>query len=214
MFPENFGAEEVLDLTSGQTLDDWKTFYDGADRLIQHLKANGYSGTILTVAADSGTIYPSGILESTPIFDSGRFFSSGQDPIPKDVVEMLCRMFDREGLTLVPGLSLSGPIPKLENLIRSSGRENLRPVDFRGEQAAWSNDVPVYSALNSVVQQRIAGLSPHNLHSIRWSPVGLRLAYRYKIPGRFGRCATGRRSGERLDAGSKLVTRIKSQAMV
>ena len=155
MFPENFGAEEVLDLANGQRLDDWKTFYDGADRLIQHLKANGYSGTILTVAADSGTIYPSKILEPTPIFDSGRFFATGQDPIPKDVLEMLCRMFNREGLTLIPGLSLSGPIPNLENQIRAQGGKGLRPVDFRGDPAPASTEVPVYSALHADVQQAV-----------------------------------------------------------
>ena len=154
MFPENFGADEVFDATSGQTLDDWKTFYDGADRMIQYLKANGYSGTVLTVAADSGAIYPSDILQPTPIFDSGRFFSTGQDPIPKDVVEMLCRMFDREGLTLVPGLSLSGPIPQLESQIRATGGNGLRLVDFRGE-ISLSNDAPVYSALNTDVQQAV-----------------------------------------------------------
>ena len=155
MFPENFGADEVYDANGRQTLDDWKTFYVGADRLIQYLKSNGYSGTVLTIAADSGAIYPSSILQPTPIFDSGRFFSTGQDPLPKDVVEMLCRMFDREGLTLVPALSLSGPIPRLESQIRASGGEGLRPVDFRGESALQANDGPVYSALNADVQQAV-----------------------------------------------------------
>ena len=154
MFPENFGADEVYDANGRQTLDDWKTFYVGADRLIQYLKSNGYSGTVLTVAADSGAIFPSGVLQPTPIFDSGRFFSTGQDPLPKDVVELLCRMFDREGLTLVPALSLSGPIPRLESRIRV-GEGGLRPIDFRGEAAPQTKAGPVYSALNAEVQQAV-----------------------------------------------------------
>lgn len=155
MFPENFGADEVFEPAIDQSLDDWVTFYRGADRLVQYLKANGYTGTVLTAAADSGAIYPSELLGSTPIFDSGVFFASGQDPFQKDVLELLFRMFDREGLTLIPGFAFSGPIPELETRIRLEGPDRFRPVDYRGEVASLSVDQSDYNPLNPVVQHQV-----------------------------------------------------------
>ncbi len=155
MFPENFGADEVYEPAIDQTLDDWLTFYRGADRLVQYLKANGYTGSVLTAAADSGAIYPSVHLGATPIFDSGVFFASAQDPIQKDVLELLFRMFDREGLTLIPGLAFSGPIPELESRIRLEGPGRFRPVDFRGQVADLSAEHSAYNPLNPIVQRQI-----------------------------------------------------------
>ncbi len=153
LFPENFGANEIEDEAISQHLDDWETFYVGADRMVQYLKANGYSGAILNVAADSSTLYPSELLESTPVLDSGVFFASGQDPLQKDVLELLFRMFDREGLNLVPALAFSGPLPRLEERIRQEGAGNYRLVDFRG----YTNEQkgPAYNALNPTVQQAV-----------------------------------------------------------
>ena len=68
----------------------------------------------VTVACDGSAIYPSRILGASPKHDSGTFFSNGQDPIRKDVLEMLFRMFEREGLVLVPTLAMSGPLPVVE----------------------------------------------------------------------------------------------------
>ncbi len=44
---------------------------------------------MLAVLADGSTIYPSARLEPTPRYDTGAFFASGQDPVRKDVLEML-----------------------------------------------------------------------------------------------------------------------------
>jgi hypothetical protein len=156
MFPENFGASEVYEPAIDQMLDDWLTFYRGADRLIQYLKAHGYTGAVLTAAADSGAIFPSEHLGATPIFDSGVFFASGQDPIQKDVLEMLFRMFDREGLTLVPAFAFSGPLPQLEARIREVGPQNFRPTDFRGQVSRLNGRRAAYSPLNPEVQDQVA----------------------------------------------------------
>ncbi len=53
----------------------------------------------MTVLADGSTIYPSRLLEPTPRYDTGVYFASGQDPYRKDVLELLFRLFDREGLS-------------------------------------------------------------------------------------------------------------------
>ena len=85
-------------------------FYEGATRFVQHLKANGYGGAFVTVASDGSSIYPSDLLLPSPKHDTGIFFTNGQDPIRKDVLEMLFRMFEREGLVLVPTLGVIGAV--------------------------------------------------------------------------------------------------------
>ena len=79
-------------------MDDWVTFYEAGRRLIEYLQYAGYNAVVLSVLARGGTIYPSDLLNPTPRYDTGVFFSTGQDPVRKDVLEMLFRLFDREEL--------------------------------------------------------------------------------------------------------------------
>jgi len=90
-FTENFGASEYVDPTVGQPLDDWVTFYQGVDRLIQHLKARNLAGAFVAVAADGSGLYPGQALQPGPLYDTGCFLSYGNDPIQKDVVELMFR---------------------------------------------------------------------------------------------------------------------------
>ncbi|MEQ1904918.1 MAG: hypothetical protein ABL888_12090 [Pirellulaceae bacterium] len=153
LFAENFAGQKSLDLVTNESLEDWQTFYQSADRLIQFLKHSGHNGMMLTVNAQGGALYPSPLWQSTPRFDSGRFFSSGQDPIQKDLLEMLFRMFDREGLQLVPALTFATPLPQVEQAIRDGSDPSCLLVDYRGQ---LSND-PInprrYNPLSPTVQE-------------------------------------------------------------
>lgn len=120
LFPENFGAAEALDLATGRSHKDWQTFYLGGLRLIEYLKYAGYDSAIIPVVCEGGALFPSQSLTATPKFDDGALFHSGQDPVPKDVVEMLLRLFDREGLKLIPAIQFSSLLPDLEEELRSS----------------------------------------------------------------------------------------------
>ena len=121
LFPENFSAAECLDPASGRTFDDWSTFYEGGTRLVEYLNYTGCNGLMLGVLADGSTIYPSSLLQPTPHHDTGVFFASGQDPIRKDVLEMLLRLFDRENLQLIQMIEFAAPLPELEALRRAGG---------------------------------------------------------------------------------------------
>jgi hypothetical protein len=114
LFAENFGAGEALDAATSRTLDDWNTFYLGARRMIEELKFAGYNGAVISVVCEGSALYPSQLLEPTPKYDMGQFFATGQDPLRKDVVEMLFRLFDREGLQLVPAVQFATPLVELE----------------------------------------------------------------------------------------------------
>lgn len=118
LFVENFSAPEALDTISRRSLDDWNTMYQGGQHLLRYLKHVGYGGLMMSVWADGSSIYPSQHLQPTPRYDTGVFFGTGQDPLRKDALEMLFRMFDREGLTLIPALHFASPLPELEALKR------------------------------------------------------------------------------------------------
>jgi len=160
LFPENFSATEGLDEWSGRGLDDWVTFYEGASRLVEYLHYVGYNGLIMTVLADGSTIYPSQLVEPTMRYDTGAFFISGQDPMRKDVLELLMRMFDREGLQLVPAMQFAAPLPALEGLRRDSERAAIG-IELIGPQGKRWVDAheprkglaPYYNPLDPRVQK-------------------------------------------------------------
>jgi len=159
LFCENFGATESLDSWSGRSLDDWQTFYEGSTRLIEYLNHAGYNGLMLAALADGSTIYPSTLLEPNPLYDTGAFFDSGQDPFRKDVLELLLRLFDREGSKLIPALQFSSPLPALEALLRESEPQTSGIVLVGPDGDTWTARqtprrglAPYYNPLNAQVQ--------------------------------------------------------------
>ncbi|NUQ61936.1 MAG: family 10 glycosylhydrolase [Pirellulales bacterium] len=124
LLPENFSASESLGSLSDLSVDDWATFYESGTRLVEYLDYVGYNGLMLSVLADGSSIYPSRLLEPTPRYDTGVFFTTGQDPVRKDVLEMLLRLFDRRGLRLIPAIEYSCPLPELEAVLRAGGPES------------------------------------------------------------------------------------------
>ncbi len=142
LFPENFSASETADAWSGRSLDDWVTFYEGATRFVQYLRYTGYNGAIVSVACEGSAIYPSQFLTPNPKYDTGVFFASGQDPQRKDVLELLFRLFDREGLRLVPAVQFSSPLAALEKQRRDQPEQavGIDLVDRRGRK--WTDITP------------------------------------------------------------------------
>lgn len=160
LFVENFSGPEALDPVSHRCLDDWNTVYQGGLRLTKYLEHAGYTGLMMSVLADGSTIYPSRIVEPTPRYDTGVYFSSGQDPVRKDALEMLFRMFDRDNLTLIPALGFAAPLPELEALKRIGGPEALGIEWIGADGAAWLNNraprqglAPYYNVLHEHVQE-------------------------------------------------------------
>ncbi|MEM7453208.1 MAG: family 10 glycosylhydrolase [Planctomycetota bacterium] len=159
MFTDSFDARQYKDPLIDQPLDDWLTFYQGADRLIQYLKANSYRGAFITVASEGSSIYPSRLLDASPKYDTGIFLSDGQDPVRKDVLELLMQMFDREGLTLVPTLALSSPLPAVEAMREQDQVNSFDLVDFRqNKRSREQTAVPVYNPLDPLVQRSVTAI--------------------------------------------------------
>jgi hypothetical protein len=163
-FVRNFMATESVDGESDQPFEDWQTFYEGGTRLVEYLKFAGYDGVSLGVISGGGGLFPSQLFQPTPKHDRGIFFSSGQDPVEKDVLEMLFRLFDREGLRLIPVVSFSSRLPALEAQCRDTNdaRGAAPPAGIAMLDAAgyaWSDrnsfdgDGPYYNPLDPRVQQ-------------------------------------------------------------
>ena len=101
-------------------------------------------------------------MQATPRYDTGTFFDSGQDPVRKDVVELLLRLFERDGLKLIPSLDFSSPLPELEEVLRKRGAEavGLQWVDADGQvQQGWLAQgqvtIPYYNPLHPRVQEAV-----------------------------------------------------------
>ena len=162
LLPENFSANEILDPWSGRSLDDWTTFHEAGTRLVEYLHYAGYNALMMCVLADGSALYPSDLLEATPRYDTGVFFASAQDPLRKDVLEMLLRLLDREDLQLIPAVELAAPLPALEALGRRGpderqGLEWIGPDGVTWTQAygARRGLAPYYNLLDPRVQDAV-----------------------------------------------------------
>ncbi|MCH2181997.1 MAG: hypothetical protein MK108_08335 [Mariniblastus sp.] len=157
-FVERLGIEKQVDPKLGQPIDDWVVYYEALDRLIQRLKASGKHGAVVTVLADGSALFPSNELQPTPRYDTGTFAPNGRDPFRKDIVEMMYRMFEREGLWLVPALKFSSTLPAIEKF-RDSNTEvhGFDLVNFRGDRPSEleAGALPYYNPLDVRVQKAI-----------------------------------------------------------
>src|SRR5207249_188713 len=102
------------------------------------------------------------LLESSERHDSGRTASTGRDPMQKDVLELFLRLFDREGLVLVPELQFDTPLAAIERIIRerSDSACDLELVDGAGRrrQDASRGASPNYNVLAPGVQNAVLDL--------------------------------------------------------
>ena len=171
LFTANFSANLATDPVSKCRLDDWRTFYEGGHRLVEYLNYVGYNGLVLNVLADGSAIYPSELLSATPRYDTGVYFTSGQDVYRKDVLELLFRLFDREGLTLIPSLDFTAPLPALEAMRREQPAAGIELVGKDGR--AWSTQHATrqhaahYNPLDDRVQQAMIDVARELAHRYR-----------------------------------------------
>jgi hypothetical protein len=163
LFAECFHAPESLDPETGRSLEDWRTFLEGGERLVRYMRHVGYDGLAIACVSEGSALFDSPHLQPTPKHDRGVFFGSGQDPIRKDVAEMLFRLCDREGLTLIPVVEFATPLPALErlrhaltddpagiDLVDASGASWIQRNGIRRGKAAH------YNPLDQRVQQAMA----------------------------------------------------------
>jgi len=168
LLPEMFAARDAADRLTARSLDDWRTFYEASSRLSAHLQYAGYNAAVVPALCEGSALYPSDLLEPTPKYDTGVYLTGGHHPQRKDVLELLFRLFDREGLTLFPSLQFNTPLPELEllrggdprarigiELVNREGRTWLERRGTSGGLAPYYNplDRRVQAAMTAVVRE-------------------------------------------------------------
>ena len=157
-FKREYNSQGQQDPETDQALDDWASCYRATDRMIQQLKAGGFDGAYLTVMTDGTSLFPSSLLDPSPQCDSGIFFSDGRDPIRKDILQLVLKMFEREGLQLVPLLAFNSPLPELEKLRSGGVATGLDLVSKSGTRHRFGSNqsLPIYNPLDERVQRAIS----------------------------------------------------------
>jgi hypothetical protein len=157
-YPQLFSASQTREESSGRQLTDWWTFWEGSQRFVEYLRYAGYTGAAVGAFVDGSSIFPAPALDPGSRFDTGAYFNNGQDPIQKDALELLFRLFDRERLQLVPVIRLSAPIPQLERLAAAQPDAGIRLVDRQGQPFVSEEGFALYNPLEPEVQATIASV--------------------------------------------------------
>ena len=167
-FPAMFSAKKTASENATMALDNWETFYDGSTRMVEYLNFVGYNGAMISVNSDGSAIWPYPEVAPTPRYDTGAFSQSCSDPVRKDALEVLMRMFDRQQMRLIPAIELTQPVPALESKVRTrdpqmSGLQWIGP-DGKTILASYPPEngaAMYYNILHPEVQQFVLDMVSH-----------------------------------------------------
>jgi hypothetical protein len=144
---ETFGAARSIDAAgvanvAAESVDDPESAYESATRLADYLRFSGYNSAIVSIS---------------PI---GRTHSATTSLLDVDSTELMLRVFDREGIALLPALDFSAPLAVLEAQRRKSdaqmsglewvGRDGKTWLEKYGTRRGLA---PYYNLLDPRVQQ-------------------------------------------------------------
>lgn len=166
-----WGVVDALDLTglggpyrvdgdAAGVLADWRTILTAARSSAESLAARGAAGAMVTVHADGASAWPAHAAAPPPARDRAAA-DAGLDPLPKDVLEVLCRVHGRQGLRVVPAVDCSGPLPAVEAALAAGGQaaEGILSVGRDGRPVGQSDGAGRrYNILDPAVQAALEDL--------------------------------------------------------
>jgi hypothetical protein len=156
---ESFGASQVLKNDSGEasrSVDDCQTSYEVATRLADYVRYGGFNTAVLSSLADGNSSQSTAqLVLNQPSEKGGSNLSRDADTL-----ELALRVFDRAHLRLIPAIEFSRPMPRLEELRRTSdpqiaGIELVGPDGRTWLQTYGTRNglAPYYNLLNPRVQE-------------------------------------------------------------
>ena len=159
---ETFGATRAIDPVSAangvapECVDDCETAYESATRLADYLHYSGYNSAIVNIRTGDLPPVPTPPLSSKSPVDP---LHPSEQPLDVDPLDLMLRVFDREGLALVPAVEFAAPLPQLELLRRNSdphtsglewvGRDGRTWLEANGNRRGLA---PYYNLLDPRVQ--------------------------------------------------------------
>jgi hypothetical protein len=155
-----FGGADRQHRGGGPALPDWGTHLSAIRHSSDMLRAHGAAGALGTVYARGAALWPSRHTREAALWDPGRVTDTGVDVAPKDVLELLCRVYGREGQRVVPAVSFDAPLPDLETTIARGGAEptGLLCVGRDGRPLRSDGGRPHYNVLDPRVQQVVESI--------------------------------------------------------
>ncbi|MFM7034911.1 MAG: hypothetical protein ACKOYJ_06955 [Planctomycetia bacterium] len=152
-----FGAGGSVGADAARLPEDWNGIMMGVRRSAEWLTAQGVGGAMITVYRDGGAIWPSECTQGSPRWHGGGGETSG-----RDVLDVVCRVYGREGLRVVPALSFNAPLPALEDtLARHDGTATgiaTVGADGRPRRLAGSPSSIHYNILDPRVQGAVESI--------------------------------------------------------
>ncbi len=155
-----FGVAAGIDGETGRPADDWAMFSRAAERMAELVEHRAAAGAMVTVYADGTPLWPSQVHSGGSRWDNGQVAQSGKHAAAKDVLELLCRVFGREELELVPAIECRGPLAPLEALRLREGSlaVGIECVGGDGEPPPGDDPLVAYNVLDPRVQDAIEQL--------------------------------------------------------
>lgn len=118
-----FAAADRCDPASGKSVVDWQATLAGIARSAEWLASQGIGGAMVGVYDEGRALWPSKLGIDARGQKNPAVFENSLDPLPKDVLAVLCRIYARENLRVVPALSFNAPLPELEKILGSSSAD-------------------------------------------------------------------------------------------
>ena len=170
----DFSAADRIDAPTGRAVADWQSVLSGIQRSAEWLGSQGIAGAMVGVYGEGAAIWPSRSTLGSARWDSGAAAESGLDPVRKDMLEVLCRVYAREGLRLVPAVAFDGAVPRLESLLARGSQNEAGILCVGRDGKAPAGDVGAarrhYNILDLRVQQAVEELVRELCGRLRGAP--------------------------------------------
>jgi hypothetical protein len=154
-----WGGAERVDQASGRSFPDWGTHLAAARHSAEWLGSQDVAGALVPVYGGGAGLWPSELSRHAPRWGGGTTSEIGLDPVPKDLLELLCRVYGSAGLRLVPGMAFDAPLPAVEALLARGGGEavGVACVGRDGRPRRSRHGGLHYNILDPRVQQAVEG---------------------------------------------------------
>jgi len=154
-----FGGIQAVDAATGRAVSDWRSLLSAARTSAEWFAAQGTSGAMVTVYAEGAAAWPSVVTAAAPRWDGGGSVDASLDRAPKDAVEVLCRVYRRQGLKLVPAIECNGPLLPIEARLAVAPGDSAGLVcvgrDGRPRRGAAADMPARYNILDPRVQAAV-----------------------------------------------------------